>query len=126
MSYTSLTQTGQHYSEMIKGLEFYKEELERMKLHLLEVAGKNTGFEPRQGMEHFEAQLALQRTRIDELRHDVHGLYQKLANDAVSHAGKVRSELVDADRQVYEQYGMQEKIMHDLREEFNRFLSKWM
>jgi hypothetical protein len=33
---------------------------------------------------------------------------------------------VAADKLVYEQYGMQEKIMHDLREEFNRYLSKWM
>ncbi|MFN4313605.1 MAG: hypothetical protein ACK4E0_04875 [Chitinophagaceae bacterium] len=126
MSYTSLSKTQGHNTEMLNGLVFYKEELERMKLRLLEVAGKNSSMEARQGMEHFEAQFTLQRTRMDELRHNVHELSQKMAQQALSHAGKVDERLVEADKEIFEQYRVQEKIIHDLRSEFNRYLAKWM
>lgn len=126
MSFQNPSAAQGHFTEMINGLNFYKEELIRLKLRLLEVASKNSGLEARQGMEHFEAQFAVRQNRLDELRHKVHQLHQRMAEDAMAHAGKVETGLIQADKETLDEYRMEEKIMHDLREEFNRYLSKWM
>lgn len=126
MSFQNPSPVQGHFTEMINGLNFYKEELIRLKLRLLEVAGKNSGLEARQGMDHFEAQFTVHQNRLDELRHKVHQLHQKMAEDAMTHAGKVESELIQADKDTLDEYRMEEKMMHELREEFNRYLSKWM
>ena len=126
MSFQDPSTTQGHFTEMINGLNFYKEELIRLKLRLLEVASKNSGLEARQGMEHFEARFTVRQTRLDELRHKVHQLHQKMAEEAMAHAGKVETGLIQADKDTLDEYRMEEKIMHELREEFNRYLSKWM
>lgn len=126
MTYTNISKTGQHHSEILNGLDFYKEELERLRERLDEIGAKNTGEEVRKQLDHFESQFLIQRTNIDEFRHNFNEHYEKLAKDSVSHAGHVSQQLVSEDQSLIAEYASLEKIIKELREEFNRFSATWM
>ena len=126
MSYTNVTRLGHAHTEWLRSLEFYKEEMKIFKTRLTEVAGKNTSFEARQGMEHFENQFTVQRENIDELNHEI-GLYtSKIAEESSEHAGHVEEELVTEHDLLKEKVEGFEKTFNELRHEFNEYLSKWM
>ncbi|MFT3674905.1 MAG: hypothetical protein QM781_03310 [Chitinophagaceae bacterium] len=126
MTYTNVSKTGQHHSEILDGLDFYKEELQRLRDRLDEIGSKNTGEEVRKQLDHFESQFLIQRTNIDQFRHDFNQHYQQLAQEAASHAGHVSQQLVTDDQSLQEAYGTLEKVINELREEFNRFSATWM
>ena len=126
MSHTNETRLGHAHTEWLRGLEFYKEEIKIFKTRLSEVADKNTSFEARQGMEHFENQFTVQRENIDELHHEV-GLYaSKLAEESSAHAGHAEESLTAERDLLKDKYEIFEKNFNALHHEFNAYLSKWM
>lgn len=126
MSYISVTKMDNRHDEALRGLEFYKQDLQIQESRLREIAGKNTSFEVRQSIEHFQNQFIVQRNNIDELRHKLNEHLQLLGKDAQQHEGRVGIDLVDSEGQLSEEYMMLEKVINELRHEFNTFLSKWM
>ena len=71
MSYTNVVNIAKGQAEWLKGLSFYEDEIYIMENRLAEVAMKNSSFEARQGVEHFQNQFVIQRNNIDELKHDI-------------------------------------------------------
>lgn len=126
MSYTSVNRVGTDHSEWLKGLDFYKDELSLMSTRLSEVAMKNTSFESRQGVEHFQNQFILQRNNIDELRHEVKQYVHLVAKETQEHVGHVDAGTLAEKAVLQEKYDSLEKIIKDLRHEFNEYLAKWM
>lgn len=126
MTYTSITHVGNDHSFWRKGLEFYAEEIEMMRARLEEIASKNTSFEARQGIEHFENQFIVQRNNIDELRHEINLYVQQLGEDSQQHAGHIETGLVKEHDVLQAKYEEFEKIMNGIRHEFKDYLSKWM
>ena len=126
MSYTNINQLGHAHTDWLRGLDFYKEEINILKERLAEVADKNTSFEARQGVEHFENQFTVQRNNIDELHHEI-GLYaSRMAEESLQHGGHVGQELATEQGLLKDKYEIFEKTFKELRHEFNEFLSKWM
>ena len=126
MSYVNILKAGTDHTIWIKGLEFYKDELEIMSKRLIDVSGKNTSEDAGKGVEHFQNQFFIQQKNISDLRHHVNGYVKGLSYDAKTHEGHVDAIFItqgDGLRQRYEQL---EQIMNGLRHEFNDFLSKWM
>lgn len=126
MTYTSITNIGNDHSFWRKGLEFYTEEIDMMETRLAEIAGKNTSFEARQGIEHFQNQFIVQRNNVDELQHEINLYVQKVGEDSQEHAGHIRTDLVTEHDSLQDKYENLEKIMNGLRHEFKDYLSKWM
>ena len=126
MTYTAATHCKNDHSEWLNSFDFYKREFDILEKRLQEVAQKNTGTEFMSWVEHFQNQFVVQRNNIDELKHSIHVHAAKVAEDAQKHAGKMESVLVAEHDQVKEQIKDFEKIVNDLRHEFNLFLAKWM
>ena len=112
--------------EMLKKLEFYKDEIKVMQTRLEEVAGKNSSKDVMAQIEHFQNQLIIQRNNIDEFRHDVKQDENRLM-DNIKHnptaADHRKTEDHEAERDEVESF---EKYFNDLRHELNRFLAQWM
>lgn len=107
-------------------LDFYKDEIEILQKRLDEIAGKNTKKEVLTPLEHFQNQLIIHRNTIDEIQHGVN-----LSEDAI--VGEITKNPVASDHRKMEYHQAEkeeiqilEKAFKELREEFNRFVSKWI
>ncbi|MEP7372766.1 MAG: hypothetical protein ABI675_05205 [Chitinophagaceae bacterium] len=126
MSYTTVTQIGTDHLEWLKKIDFYEEEFDILQKRLEEIVSKNNGREAMAGVEHFQNQFAIQRNNIDELRHSVNEHAGKVSADAKKHAGKMETGFVGEHKELKDRVRIFEKIVNDLRQEFNVFLAKWM
>ena len=126
MTYTTVTYCGNDHTDWLSSIDFYKNEFDILEKRLVEVAGKNNGSEPMAWVEHFQNQFLIQRNNMAELRHSIHDHTGKVSSDAKLHAGKMETGLAGEHDDMKERFAHFEKIVKDLRAEFNQFLSKWM
>lgn len=126
MSYTNITNIGIQHTDAIRGLSFYKEEINILEERLFEVASKNNSFEARQGIEHFQNQFVIQHNNIHDLRHKFERHEANMAADANMHMGRVNQVFIEEEQTLLNDYKSLEKVIKELRREFNQFLSKWM
>lgn len=124
---TSIKHLTNEHNDWLRGLSFYKDELQILKNRLTEVAGKNTGSEAANMMNHYENQVTLQTTNIDTLRHDINTNLETIAEQLNDNTpGYIDTKLVEKHNQLRDSYFTQEKLVNELRHEFNRFAAKWM
>lgn len=115
------------HTSWLSALDFYKQELGVIKNRLTEVAGKNTSHAIAGDIEHFENQVKVQFENIDILRHEINDNLSKAAGQAKENiAGYVDSGLLKIHDGQKEQFASLEKVITELRQDFNRFASKWM
>ena len=126
MSYTTVAHFGNDHLEWISNIDFYKDELSVLENRLEEVARKNNGAEAMAGVEHFQNQFIIQCDNMDELRHSINQHTGKVSADAKKHAGRMEAGFVGEHEQLRGRVKTFEKIVNDLRHEFNVFLAKWM
>jgi NAD-dependent SIR2 family protein deacetylase len=126
MTYTTVLHCGNEHSEWLKSLDFYDEELDTLENRLVEIVKKNNSHEVMAEVEHFQNQFIIQRNNIDELKHSIHEHSGKVAADAQLHAGKMETSLLGEHGGLKEQFDSFEKVINELRQEFNRFLSNRM
>ena len=113
-------------NDYLRGIEFYKQELNILQKRLEEIAADNTGKEVAQQIEHFQNQFIIQQKNISDLRHAVKNYVTGLSNDAKDHGGHVDAIFITQGESLKERYEQLEQIMNSLRHEFNDYLSKWM
>ena len=127
MDKISITHVRNTHGDWLRGLEFYKQELDILKKRLTEIAGKNTGSEVAKNVEHFENQFKVQVNNIDRLRHDINLNIQSIAVQAESSkAGYIDNILLARHNALRVQYEVEEKAIRELRAEFMRFSAEWM
>lgn len=125
MSHTNITNPATLQTEALRGLSFYKEEIKILDERLMEAACKNNSFEARQQIEHFQNQFMLQQKNINGLRHRINEYLQQMGEDMMLHEGHIEKRLLEKDLSLTEQYKNLEKLIRELRDEFNKFLVKW-
>ncbi len=126
MSYTNTAQLGTEHTEWLGKLDFYEAELGILEERLAEVAGKNTSLDARAGTEHFQNQFIVQRNNIAELKHAVKEEARHTLADVKQHVGLVESTRVGEHKKIEEDIKIFEKVINEIRQEFNAYLSKWM
>lgn len=126
MSYVNILRAGTDHTIWMKGLEFYRDELDLMSKRLLDVSGKNTSVDATKGVEHFQNQFMIQQKNISDLKHEVKNFVKGMSNDAKEHSGHIDEVYIRQGDSLRERYEQLEQTMHTLRHEFNEFLSKWM
>lgn len=126
MSFVNAAECGTEHHEWLQAIDFYDKDLDILEERLAEIIRKNTGMDAMAGAEHFQNQFIVQRNNIDELRHTVREHAHKTAEDAYAHAGHIHKELVTEHAEVKDSFDSFEKVMKDVRSEFNDYLSKWM
>lgn len=105
---------------------FFQQEIDIFEKRLGEVALKNTELEVKANIEHFQNQFIRHREVIDEMLHEI-----RLHEQALSHAAGApaathnHTEYRDHDRMRSDMVRFR-AIYGELKEEYLRFLSKWM
>lgn len=114
------------HSDALRSLDFYKQEIAILTKRLEEIAADNTSHEIAEKVEHFQNQFLIQRNNIDELKHRMHENLNKIESQVKESAGFISQSSAAENVELYDQYLTEEKIINELRQEFNRFASKWM
>ena len=109
-----------------KELDFYKEELPVFHRRLEEIAERYTNREVLAELDHFANQFTIQRTAFDTLAHDIHAHEEKLAKYASEHPVAIDHVLFEDHTPLRERMISARKIFAELKEEFYRYLAKWM
>lgn len=115
------------HSSWLRALDFYKQELNILRERLTEVAGKNTGKDTAGQTEHFENQVTVQNENIDTLRHNINENLARSASQAQENkAGYIDADLIKKHEEQRDQFLAVEKVVNELRKDFNVFAAKWM
>lgn len=107
-------------------LDFFKDEITILQGRLEEITRKNTQKEVLILVEHFQNQLIIYRNTVDEIQHKIH-----LAEDELQREIKKNPVASDHRKVPYHQNEKEEilifeRVFREFREEFNRFVSKWL
>ncbi|HVW13284.1 MAG TPA: hypothetical protein VHB54_05670 [Mucilaginibacter sp.] len=117
---------GNLHNDALRGLAFYKQELGILQERLQEIAGDNTGDEVEKQIGHFQDQFYIHGERINELNHEIQKNQRDLGYELGHSAGFANDDTVAANKDMYEQYVIEERLFNEMRHEFNRFAAKWM
>jgi hypothetical protein len=126
MQTTSIKHLTNEHAGWKSSLGFYKDELGVYKNRLTEIAGKNTGTEAMQMVEHFQNQFLLHIEAIDTLNHDINGHLNGMAAEMQEHAGHVSQAQLAEHTSLKERFETEEKMFAELKHEFTLFSVKWM
>jgi preprotein translocase subunit SecA len=120
--------TDQHleHREWLNTIDFYRDEIKIMQKRIEEVASKNTSKDVLVQVEHFQNQLIIQTSTLDQLSHDIRKHEQEIS--ALAEANPVASDHRRAPVHAEHAEAMQtfEKMFNELRHENIRFLAKVM
>ena len=107
-------------------MNFYKEQLVSFRNRLEEIAGKYSQQDVLQHLEHFQNQFILQNEQADILLHDLKGHEQLLVD-------KAKENTVAYDHKTFTDHGglrerveMFIRLFRELRNDYMKFLSKYM
>lgn len=126
MSTASIYSQHEENTQWVNKLQFYRDELQILNGRLEEITTKNNQPEVLKEVEHFQNQWIIQRNNIDEILHKVNenerALQEEINNNpvAVDHR---KMEYHAEEKNLMDGF---EKNFNDLRDDFNRFASKWM
>lgn len=126
MNDTSVSHCGNDHQQWLKSIDFYDDDLDILEKKLVEIISKNNGQEVMASVEHFQNQFIVQRNNIDELRHSINEHAGKVASGVQAPAGKGENVLDHEHDGLKEEFESFEKVISELRQEFNQFLAKWM
>ncbi len=107
-------------------LAFYRDETTIFEHRLEEVVARNTKTEAMAPAEHFQNQFIRQREVIDTYLHDIKIAEQALSDYALKHPVAINHKLFEDHTGMRENMEQFEKLYRELREEFMRYLTKWM
>lgn len=114
------------HNDWLRGLEFYKDELQIIQKRLEDIAARNTGHEVTAGIEHFQNQLLIHANYISEIKHSIHANLKTMQLLVQDTGGFVTEYTAAQHFNLNDQYLTEEKLINELRHEFNRFATKWM
>ncbi|MBK9568784.1 MAG: hypothetical protein IPO53_01835 [Chitinophagaceae bacterium] len=126
MNDTTVSHCGNDHQQWLKSIDFYDDDLDILEKKLVEIISKNNGQEVMASVEHFQNQFIVQRNNIDELRHSINEHAGKVASGVHAPAGKGENVLDHEHDGLKEEFESFEKVISELRQEFNQFLAKWM
>lgn len=113
-------------TEWLKKLDFYKDEISILKGRLEELATKNNAQDVLAEVERFQNQFIIQRNNIDEIAHKVREHEQSLLEEIKSNPVAVDHRKVEYHAVEQDLVNSFEKVFNEVREDFNKFSSKWM
>lgn len=126
MSTASIYSQHEENTQWVNKLQFYRDELQILNGRLEEIATKNNQPEVLKEVEHFQNQWIIQRNNIDEILHKVNENERTLQDEINSNPVAVDHRKMEYHAEEKNLVDGFEKNFNDLREDFNRFASKWM
>lgn len=114
------------HSDALRALDFYKQDILILRRRLEEIAADNTGHEVAVKVEYFQNQFLIQSNNIDELKHNLNQNLAKVEKQVKASAGFLDQSVAAENSEIYSQYLSLEKVINEIRHEFNSFASRWM
>ncbi len=114
------------HREWLRGIEFYQYEIDVLKKRLAEVSQDYTQSEVKAQVEHFENQFHIQLNNLSELKGYVKKHERHIDKDIEDHAQHLSKETLEEHDQTRDKYYSLERVINQLRHEFNVFLAKYM
>ncbi|MGK2862919.1 MAG: hypothetical protein ACSLE0_13370, partial [Chitinophagaceae bacterium] len=105
-------------------LRQYRDEFSKDKTKLQDAASRTLSKEQLQDVEHLHNQFHIQLINIHDLKHAIKAHEQKMGYEMNVNKGKLNGETIAEHEILLEQYQSLEMTLQDLREEFDRFLSR--
>lgn len=106
--------------------KFYTDELKIYQKRLEEIASKNTNIDVRKQVEHFQNQFIIQKEQLDILNHEITVHEQWLAKYAKEHPVAIDHKLFTDHKDMHVKSETFQKLYAELKDEFRKFVSKWM
>jgi|688.fasta_scaffold315832_1 hypothetical protein len=107
-------------------LDLSIDELKSFENRLQEIAQGNTAKETLAQVEHFQNQFIRQRELIDELRHDIHEDEFRIAQNAKENSVAVEHRKLEENAALRERVTMHKKTFDKIKEEYLKFMSKYL
>ena len=114
------------HNDVLRGLDFYRQELIILQERLDEITAGNTGMEVLEKVAHFQDEFIIHERYIDDLRREIHKNLRDIEEQVKGNAGFVAGGKIERNEDLYEQYVTEEKLFNELRHEFNRFAAEWL
>ncbi len=126
MSHTDVLELGNKQTQLLSLLDFYEKEIDFLKKMLQEIVEKNTNKNARTEAEHFQNQFILQQKNIDELKIKINQNKHLAYTDLKEHEGLVDDKIIKESKSIEKEVLSFEKIILELRQEYKKYLAKWM
>lgn len=107
-------------------LKFYLDELPLFRSRLEEIAKRYTSAEVLGELDQFQNRIYLERNAIDELLHDINLHEKEIAKYAKEHPVAIDHVLFNDHAPLRDRIQTNRKMMDELKQEFNRYIAKWM
>lgn len=120
----SIESDHQQIMEWLQNVQFCEDELSVFRKQLSEVSLKNTQFEVRAMIEHFENQFIIKKELIDTAKHLLKAHEHELKERAAKHPYHIHHHYLRENKQLTNTVESFLASFADLKEEFNQFLMK--
>jgi len=107
-------------------LDFYKQELKILQERLEEVAYKNTSKEAHVFIEQFQNRFLIQNNEMDMLRHNIRRNEEEAVKEAKKYWKRADYETSKEYIELQDRIVQFEKLYKELKQDFFKFISKWM
>jgi len=104
-------------------LRQYRDEFSREKSELQQICSHQLSKDQLQEVEHLHNQFHIQLINIHDLRHAIKSHARLIDHEMNVNNGHLREETLAAHEMLFDQYQSLDLTLHDLRHEFNHFLS---
>lgn len=106
----------------MRGIEFYNDEFRILKHRLEEASFKNSAPEFKAKVEHFQNQFIVQESNLNHLKHEINTHFKHMEEDVELRAQHLSNSTIAEHDGMRDKYVTTEKIVNELRHEFNHFL----
>lgn len=107
-------------------IRFYADELKIYQNRLDEIASKNNSTEVVKQIEHFQNSFIIQKEQLDITNHEIKVHEEALVKFAKENPIAIDHRLFDDHTVIHEKVDTFRKLYTELKNEFKRFLEKWM
>ena len=126
MPQTDVLELRNKYFPLLGLLDFYEKEIHFLRKLLQEVVEKNTNATANTEAEHFQNQFILQQKNIDDLKVKINQNKHLAYIDLKDHEESVDDKIIKESKTIENDVLSFEKIILGLREDYKKYLAKWM
>lgn len=123
---TLITDIHRSNREWLNLIGFYSDELAIMERRIAEVTAKNTGVEVLANIEHFQNQVIIQKSHLEDLKRAIVHLEDKITEEIKSNPIAADHRRHEAPIELSEKVNQFQVLFYELRKEFLEFLVRVM
>jgi len=121
MNKVNIGHLNHEHNDWLRSLKFYKNEISLLKDRLTQICNRHATKEIAVNLEHFENQFTIQERNINSLGNNIKQVVNKTAVHIVPSSGLPVDEITVHHETLRDKFIQEERIIHELRHEFNRF-----